>query len=215
MAKEWILNSATNRFQLNFKRNVGAVSEAIRACSPKNLNEWRDYYYRNVRSKDHIDGLGRRLHTKVTEVLPAEIAGISLNDCIDKMHQLVIDRTYDGYRTEIDTIHGQLAHELDLPIHPAPDEWDRGYNVDFFIEVGNKFIGIQVKPAGSTAHIMQIHSEHKLQAASHRRFTSEYGGGVFYIVSVKRGGKKVIDNPEVIEDIRLEITRLRSNPEPA
>jgi MoxR-like ATPase len=23
MAKEWILNSATNRFQLNFKRNVG------------------------------------------------------------------------------------------------------------------------------------------------------------------------------------------------
>ena len=28
MPKEWILNSATNRFQLNFKRNVGAVSEA-------------------------------------------------------------------------------------------------------------------------------------------------------------------------------------------
>jgi len=23
MAKEWILNSAMNRFQLNFKRNVG------------------------------------------------------------------------------------------------------------------------------------------------------------------------------------------------
>lgn len=27
MAKEWILNSAMNRFQLNFKRNVGTVSE--------------------------------------------------------------------------------------------------------------------------------------------------------------------------------------------
>ena len=37
MAKEWILNSATNRFQLNFKRNVGAVSEEIRKCSPKSL----------------------------------------------------------------------------------------------------------------------------------------------------------------------------------
>lgn len=24
MAKEWILNSAMNRYQLNFKRNVGA-----------------------------------------------------------------------------------------------------------------------------------------------------------------------------------------------
>lgn len=31
MAKEWVLNSATNRFQLNFKRNIGATSEAIRA----------------------------------------------------------------------------------------------------------------------------------------------------------------------------------------
>ncbi len=29
MAKEWILNSAMNRYQLNFKRNVGAVSESI------------------------------------------------------------------------------------------------------------------------------------------------------------------------------------------
>ncbi|MDI7252773.1 MAG: MjaI family restriction endonuclease, partial [Actinomycetota bacterium] len=27
-------------------------------------------------------------------------------------------------------------------------EWDRRYNVDFFIRVGEKFIGIQVKPAG-------------------------------------------------------------------
>lgn len=32
MAKEWILNSAMNRFQLNFKRNVGPTSESIRQC---------------------------------------------------------------------------------------------------------------------------------------------------------------------------------------
>jgi hypothetical protein len=34
VSKEWILNSATNRFQLNFSRNVGKVSEEIRNCSP-------------------------------------------------------------------------------------------------------------------------------------------------------------------------------------
>ena len=44
MAKEWILNSAMNRFQLNFKRNVGATSESIRKCAPKTLEEWREYY---------------------------------------------------------------------------------------------------------------------------------------------------------------------------
>lgn len=42
MPKEWILNSATNRFQLNFKRNVGATSEEIRKCSPKSLEEWKN-----------------------------------------------------------------------------------------------------------------------------------------------------------------------------
>lgn len=29
MAKEWILNSVMNRFQLNFKKNVGPTSESI------------------------------------------------------------------------------------------------------------------------------------------------------------------------------------------
>ncbi|MDI6803137.1 MAG: MjaI family restriction endonuclease [Bacteroidota bacterium] len=57
MPKEWILNSATNRFQLNFKRNVGAVSEAIRKCKPKNLEDWKTYYFENVRSKQHIGSL--------------------------------------------------------------------------------------------------------------------------------------------------------------
>jgi hypothetical protein len=45
MAKEWILNSAMNRFQLNFKRNVGPTSESIRQCEPKTLEEWREYYF--------------------------------------------------------------------------------------------------------------------------------------------------------------------------
>ena len=49
MAKEWILNSAMNRFQLNFKRNVGATSESIRKCEPRTIDEWKNYYFSNVR----------------------------------------------------------------------------------------------------------------------------------------------------------------------
>jgi site-specific DNA-methyltransferase (adenine-specific) len=37
---------------------------------------------------------------------------------------------------------------------------------------------------------------------------SEFGGKVFYIFSSKANGKKVIMNPEVIEEIRTEINRL-------
>ncbi len=39
MSKEWILNAATGRFQLNFKRNVGAVAEEIRKCEPQTLED--------------------------------------------------------------------------------------------------------------------------------------------------------------------------------
>lgn len=95
MAKEWILNSVMNRFQLNFKRNVGATSESIRKCSPKTIEEWNDYYFNNVRTKEHIEELGEKLYIKITEVIPAEIEEINEKDCIDYMFQLVIDRTFD------------------------------------------------------------------------------------------------------------------------
>ncbi|HCX73109.1 MAG TPA: MjaI family restriction endonuclease, partial [Candidatus Cloacimonas sp.] len=83
MAKEWILNSAMNRFQLNFKRNVGPTSESIRLCKPKTLEEWREYYFSNVRSKDHIIELGKKLYIKITEVISAEVEEITEKDCID------------------------------------------------------------------------------------------------------------------------------------
>lgn len=73
MAKEWILNSAMNRFQLNFKRNVGPTSESIRQCAPKTLDEWREYYFKNVRSKEHLEELGKKLYVKITEVIHAEV----------------------------------------------------------------------------------------------------------------------------------------------
>lgn len=105
--KEFILNYATNRWQLNFKRNVGPTSDSIRLCQPDNKNEWENYYYSNVRSKEHIDSLGKKLFEKITAELPNEdrfhpnlLQSITLNDCVEYMHFLVIDRTYNGYLKE-------------------------------------------------------------------------------------------------------------------
>ncbi|MBN1293959.1 MAG: MjaI family restriction endonuclease, partial [Candidatus Latescibacteria bacterium] len=146
MAKEWILNSVMNRFQLNFKRNVGATSESIRKCTPKTKEEWREYYFKNIKSVEHIEELGKKLYTKISEVILAEIEEITEKDCIDYMFQLVIDRTFDGYMTEIKTIYGQLEKIFDQKIEPSPDEWDRLYNVDFHIKINNKYIGLKIKP---------------------------------------------------------------------
>jgi hypothetical protein len=209
MAKEWILNSAMNRFQLNFKRNVGPTSESIRKCSPKSLEEWRDYYFSNVKPRDHIIDLGKKLYTKITEVIQSEVAEVTEQDCIDYMIQLVIDRTYDGYVTEIQTVYGQLQKILGVKIEAAPDEWDRLFNVDFFIKVKEKYIGLQIKPVNAGIQLPEIFKEYNLQEKTHQKFSEVFGGKVFYLFSVKTGDRKEIQNKEVIDDIKAEITRLQ------
>ncbi|MCD6317851.1 MjaI family restriction endonuclease [Candidatus Aerophobetes bacterium] len=208
MAKEWILNQANMRWGLTKKRKVGSVSESIRKCSPKSLKEWEEYYYKNVYPKTHLEELGGRLYIKITEVCQAEIESITQEDCINFIINLVINRTYDGYQSEKKTIYGQLQQALGVKIEPAPHEWDRGYNVDFFIKIKDKYIGLQIKPAGY-AYITQIINELKFQKETHRKFTRKYGGEVFYVISIEREKKKTIYNPEVIDEIRKEIEKLR------
>jgi len=210
MPKEWILNSVTNRFQLNFKRNVGATSESIRKCEPKTLQQWSDYYFSEVRSKEHIEELGRRLYIKITEVVHAEMEAITEQDCIDYLLNQVINRTFDGYQTEINTIYGQLEQELNCEISPAPDKWDRLFNVDFFIQVKDKYVGIQIKPVNKDIQLSQIFKERNIQKTTHLKFEKQFGGKVFYIFSTRKNGNKVIVNTGVIIDIREEIKRLNS-----
>ncbi|MDP6235777.1 MAG: MjaI family restriction endonuclease [Candidatus Poseidoniaceae archaeon] len=104
---EFVLNHVMNRFQLNFKRNVGSTSDSIRECRPSTLEEWKDYYYDNVRSSDHIDSLGERLYEKISEVVSEEnrfhpnlLDQIDEEMCIEYMHNLVINRTWNGYARE-------------------------------------------------------------------------------------------------------------------
>ncbi|MCL4458146.1 MAG: MjaI family restriction endonuclease [Nitrospirae bacterium] len=204
MPKEWIINQANMRWGLNKKNRVGAVSEEIRRCAPKSVEEWKIYYFQNVYPEVHLESLGRTLYVKISEVCRAEIESVTEEDCIDFVKTLVISRTYDGYQSEIQTIYGQLQQALGVPVEPAPDEWDRGYNVDFFIKVKDKYIGLQIKPAGY-AYIPQIINEFEFQKRTHEKFTEKYGGKVFYIISIAQDKKKVIYNLEVIEEIRKEI----------
>ncbi|MEK7197650.1 MAG: MjaI family restriction endonuclease, partial [Nitrospirota bacterium] len=159
MAKEWIsgsegknlrfkretlLNYGMNRWGLNKASSVGPTSELIRQCAPSSFEEWEKFYFNNAEQKklngvkvtrEYIVDLGQKLFVKLSEVVQNELESINEEECIDYAYNLVLNRTYEGYRTEIDTIYGQLQSILGIKIHPAPDEWDRTFNVDFYLQV--------------------------------------------------------------------------------
>jgi len=148
MAKEWILNMATNRWGLNKKDSVGPVSLWIRECDPKTINDWQSFYYKklvemlkqkgiNLSPQEYIQDLGRKLHTKITEVIQAEIEEVTEEDCLQYIYNLVINRTFDGYQTEIKTIYGKLQRDLGI-IFPSKDFKRCVFNVPIRTVIINK-----------------------------------------------------------------------------
>ncbi|RUM42483.1 MAG: MjaI family restriction endonuclease [Desulfurobacterium sp.] len=219
MPKEWILNLATNRWGLNKKKSVGPVSQWIRECEPSTLREWERCYIKKLQEflgnkdislspENYLEELGKKLYVKISEVIRAEIDEITEEDCINYIKQLVFNRTYEGYLTEIKTIYELLEKLLKVKIKPAPDDWDRLYNVDFYIEVNGKFIGLQIKPI-SYEQTPEVHKWKEWLSETHKKFKEKYGGKVFIIFSAKVDGRKEIVNREVVDRIREEIKRLK------
>jgi hypothetical protein len=217
--RETLLNYAINRWGLNKAFSVGPTSELIRACAPSSFDDWEAYYFLNAQQKkangaritrEYIVDLGQRLYVKLSEVVQNELESITEDECIDYAYNLVLNRTYEGYKTEIDTIYGQLEGAVGRKIEPAPDDWDRGYGVDFFIKIGNRYIGLQIKPitSGISINDYQWVAMHE---KNHERFSNEFGGRVFFVYSEKAGSKKKIHNIEVIGDIKSEIDRLENS----
>ncbi|MEA3401561.1 MAG: MjaI family restriction endonuclease [Armatimonadota bacterium] len=202
-------NMVANRFQLNFKRNVGPTSQSIRECQPRSRDGWADYYYASVRPPKHIDGLGRIMYQKIHEEIIPALQSITVEECIAYMHELVIDKTYDGYCAEIAAVKQFVEEELEgYEVLPAPDEVDRTLAVDYYIPVGENWVGLQIKPV-TVEQIPNLHEWQERWREGHEEFRRRYGGGVFTLVSVREGrDQKALHNPEVIQDIKAEIQRL-------
>jgi len=214
--RETLLNYGMNRWGLNKANSIGPTSELIRTCTPKSFEEWEEYYFNNAVQKkrngikvtrEYITELGRKLYIKISEVVHNELESIQEEECIDYAYNLVLNRTYEGYQREINTVYGQMESILGVKIHPAPDEWDRTFNVDFFIQIKDKYIGLQIKSVSGLA--IDHYQWELMHEQNHAKFEKKYGGRVFFIYSRKSGKKAKIDNPEVIEEIKKEIKKLQ------
>lgn len=215
--KERVLNYACQTYQLTRPNKVGEVMALIRTLHPDSLEEWRKWYFDNAFTKsrhptkvtvESLKELGERLYAKITELVIPEwtiaFKELTEQDCIDYVYNLTINRTYDGYIIEKSVINDGLAKIFpNITFEESDPELDHAGDIDYIAKVGDKAIGIQIKPITANANFGSYSLTERMKA-SFESFKELYGGNVFIIFSLK--GE--IANEEIVEQIRTEIDRL-------
>lgn len=130
---------------------------------------------------------------------------LTLQDCIDYIHELTIHRTFDGYLAEKSVVHDTLAKEFpNIVFEETNPVLDHAGDIDFIGKVGNKAFGLQVKPITAHASLGNFSVTARMEQ-SFRDFEEQFGGKVFIVFSVE----DKIRNKEVIAEIKQEIERLK------
>ena len=133
---------------------------------------------------------------------------LTLQDCVDYVYNVTINRTYDGYIREKSVVNDGLAKKFkDIIFEETDPELDHAGDIDYVAKIGRWQIGIQIKPVTAKANFGGFSLSERMKA-SFADFTEKYGGNVFVVYSLK--GE--IANMEVVDAISAEIDRLKSNP---
>ena len=217
--KEHVLNYACQLYQLSRPAKVGAVMALIRECQPSTYEQWKEWYFKNAYtatktpvklSVESLTELGERLYEKIqTFVIPEwqeAFSQLTLQDCIDYIYNLTINRTYDGYIREKSVVNDGLAKKFPYVTFEESDpKLDHAGDIDYVAKVGKYQFGIQIKPVTANANFGGYSLSERMKA-SFNDFTEKYGGKVFIVYSLK--GE--IANKDVIESIEKEIERLQN-----
>ena len=215
--KEKVLNYATQTYQLSRPDKVGSVMALIRDCQPNTIEEWEERYFENAYTtakattkitKESLTELGERLYDKITEVVIPEwqtaFAQLTLQDCIDYIFNLTINRTFDGFLREKSVVNDGLAKIFtDVVFEESDPELDHAGDIDYIAKIGAKAFGIQIKPITAKANFGNYSATERMKA-SFADFEEKFGGKVFVVFSLD--GE--IANKEVIKEIQKEIERL-------
>jgi hypothetical protein len=215
--KEKVLNYATQTYQLSRPNKVGAVMALIRECQPKTIEQWEKWYFENATTdgktptkitKQSLEELGERLFIKIKEIVIPEwteaFNQLTLQDCIDYIHNLTINRTFDGFIREKSVIEDNLAKTFPhIRFEESDPQLDHAGDIDYLGWVGDKAFGIQIKPVTAKANFGNYSASERMKA-SFNDFEKKFGGRVFIVFGVD----EKIKNEDVIEQIAAEITRL-------
>lgn len=217
--KEKVLNYACQTYQLSRPNKVGAVMALIRECQPKTIEEWEKWYFENAYTdgkntfkvtEESMNDLGTRLHDKIIEVVIPEwqeaFRNLTLQDCIDYIRNLTINRTFDGYIREKSVVnHGLAKIYPSVKFEESPSELDHAGDIDYLGYVGENAFGIQIKPVAAKSNFGNYSISERMKN-SFQDFEDDYGGKVFIVFSLD--GE--IANKDILPQIETEIERLKS-----
>jgi len=146
---------------------------------------------------------------KITEIVIPEwqeaFNQLTLQDCIDYIYNLTINRTFDGFYREKSVVSGTLEKRFpDVKFVESEPELDHAGDIDYLGYVGDKAFGIQIKPVTAKANFGNYSPSERMKE-SFREFERKYGGKVFVIFSVD----DEIMNMEILEEIEKEVARLK------
>ncbi len=215
--KEKVLNYACQTYQLSRPNKVGTVMALIRECQPKSFEQWEKWYFENANTdgktpskitKESLEELGERLYVKIKEIVIPEwteaFNQLTLQDCVEYIINLTINRTYDGFIREKSVIEDNLAKEFpNIKFVESDPELDHAGDIDYLGWVGKKAFGIQIKPVTAKANFGNYSATERMRA-SFDNFTKKFGGQVFIVFSID----DKIKNEDVIGQIASEIKRL-------
>ena len=91
----------------------------------------------------------------------------------------------------------------ELTFEETDPELDHAGDIDYIAKVGDKAIGIQIKPITAKANFGSYSLTERMKA-SFSDFTEKFGGKVFVVFSLD----KEIANKEVVDEIKKEVERL-------
>ncbi len=215
--KEKVLNYATQTYQLSRPNKVGAVMALIRECQPKTFEEWQKWYFEHANTdgktptkitNQSLKELGERLYVKIKEIVIPDwteaFDQLTLQDCIDYIFNLTINRTFDGFLREKSVIEDNLAKVYpQVRFEESDPDLDHAGDIDYLGWIGEKAFGIQIKPVTAKANFGNYSATERMRA-SFEAFTNKYGGKVFIVFSVD----DKIQNEEVVPQISAEIKRM-------
>ena len=134
------------------------------------------------------------------------IQTLNLQDCVEYVYNLTINRTYDGFLTEKSVVNDDLVERFtEVSFEESDPKLDHAGDVDYIGRVGKYAFGIQIKPITANANLGNYDVSARMEQ-SFNDFEKEFGGKVFIVYSVD--GKIV--NKDIYKKIEKEIKRLKN-----